>query len=237
MEFLKINDQLIEYKLAYSKRARIISYTIKDGRVFVTLPPHLLERQAKDFILENGEEIVKKICKIRENDISPYQYQSGEKFFYRGRQYTLQIAEEDHPNNVLLQGGHLYVYIPPGLDENEKKLAVRSRIDTFFQDNAFKILDGLARYYSRLMEIPYKPIKIKNQRTRWGSCSNSGSINLNWRIIMAPNQVITYVVIHELTHLKYEDHSREFWALVAQHMPEYKKWKKWLADNSESLAM
>ena len=211
---------------------------MKDDRVIVTVPPAFTEEQAREFILENSRDISNRINKIRERDKSPYQYGNGEKFFYRGRQYALQIIEgETRSAPVLLKGGHLFVYLAPGLDESEKKLATRSHIDGFFQDSALKILDELTQYYSKLMGIPYKPIRVKNQRTRWGSCSNKGSINLNWRIIMAPNQVITYVVIHELAHLKYEDHSREFWALVGKHMPDYKRWKKWLVDNGESLTI
>ncbi|MCL1791293.1 MAG: M48 family metallopeptidase [Peptococcaceae bacterium] len=238
MEFIKMNGQFVEHQLIFNKRARLLSYVIKDGMVIVTVPPAFTEEQAKGFILENSSDILDKVNKKRENNNSPYLYVDGEKFFYRGRQYTLEIAEEDNQSkNVQLRGGHLFVYLPTGLDESEKRMAARSYIDRFYQKSALKILDELTKYYSKLMDIPYKPIKIKNQRTRWGSCSNSGNINLNWHIIMAPNQVIAYVVIHELAHLKFEDHSREFWALVAKSMPDYKRWKKWLVENSDKLVM
>ncbi|MCL1852857.1 MAG: M48 family metallopeptidase [Peptococcaceae bacterium] len=238
MEFIELEGQPIELQLVSNKRARLLSYVIKDSRVVATVPSTSSEEQAKEFILENSEDILNKINKKREHDNSPYQYINGEKFSYRGRQYALQIVEgNNHTNHVLLKGGHLFVYLPSEFTETEKKIAIRSYLDKFFQDSALKILNELTQYYSKLMEIPYKPIKIKNQRTRWGSCSNNGSINLNWRIIMAPNQVIAYVVIHELAHLKFADHSREYWALVAKHMPDYKRWKKWLVDNSEKLAI
>jgi len=238
MEFIKINNQPIEYQFIVNKRARTLSYIVKDGRVKVTAPPEVTPQQAQDFLIEKEQELVEIIDKIRAQDKSPYLYVDGEKFLYRGRHYTLQIMEESEKcTRVQISGGHLFVYLPPGLDESEKKLAVRSLIDDFFQQNALRILEELAEHYSQRMNIPYKPIKIKNQRTRWGSCSSKGSINLNWRIIMAPNQAIAYVVIHELAHLKYADHSREFWNLVGEQMPDYKRWKKWLADNSESLTL
>ncbi|MCL1918767.1 MAG: M48 family metallopeptidase [Peptococcaceae bacterium] len=238
MEFIKIKNEPVEYQFVTNKRARTLSYVVKDGCVKVTAPPEVTPQQAQDFLTEKEEELFEIIDKIKTQDKSPYHYVDGEKFLYRGRRYTLEVLEDNKKaTRVQLAGGHMFVYLPSGLDESEKKLATRSLVDTFFQQNALRILEELTEYYSRLMDIPYKPIKIKNQRSRWGSCSNKGSIYLNWRIIMAPNQVISYVVIHELAHLKYSDHSREFWALVGEHMPDYKRWKKWLADNSEGLIL
>ena len=238
MEFLRVDDRLIEYQLVINKRGRKLSLQVKDGKTKVTGPPSVTTEQVQDFLRKNKDEIFEQLSKNAAAKRSPFQYVDGEKYMYRGRQYALKVQEsEKTSSHVLLRGGQLIIFLPPWLESGEKAQATRSLIDGFYRESALKILEELVDYYSRLMDIPYKSLKIKNQRTRWGSCSNKGNINLNWRIIMAPNQVISYVVIHELSHLKHLDHSRDFWTLVGQYMPDYKRWKKWLAVNGETLTM
>ena len=74
----------------------------------------------------------------------------------------------------------------------------------------------------------YAVVRIKNQKTRWGSCSAKGNINLNLRLMMAPDPVIDYVIIHELCHLRELNHSLAFWALVESCCPDYRRWRNWL---------
>ena len=82
--------------------------------------------------------------------------------------------------------------------------------------------------YAKEMGVAYNSFRVKEQKTRWGSCSSKGNINLNWRLIQAPEEVIDYVIVHELAHLKYMNHSHEFWQLVSQHSANYQKWRGWL---------
>ncbi len=82
--------------------------------------------------------------------------------------------------------------------------------------------------YAKEMGLTYNSFRIKEQKTRWGSCSSKGNINLNWRLIQAPEEVINYVIVHELAHLRYMNHSHEFWQLVSQYSPDYQKWRDWL---------
>ena len=81
----------------------------------------------------------------------------------------------------------------------------------------------------------YKDISIKDTVSRWGSCSTQKNFNFNWRLVMAPPEILTYVVSHEIAHLTYMDHSKEFWALVAQRFPRYKEAKQWLTKNGSDL--
>ena len=82
------------------------------------------------------------------------------------------------------------------------------------------------------MRLVPKAVRVGSQRSLWGSCSSEGNISLNWRLVVAPPEVMNYVVTHELAHLKYLDHSAAFWSLVARFCPDYKKYEAWLGHNT-----
>ena len=102
-------------------------------------------------------------------------------------------------------------------------------------DQALKVIPQRVAYDAPKVGVSYGKITIRNQKSRWGSCSSKGNLNFNWRIIMAPARVADYVIVHEMCHLKYLDHSREFWSLVEEILPDYKERKEWLHQNGHKL--
>jgi predicted metal-dependent hydrolase len=89
--------------------------------------------------------------------------------------------------------------------------------------------------YSPIVGVETNGYKVKEFQSRWGSCTPSGRVDFNWKIIMAPNRVVDYVVVHELCHLKQHDHSPQFWKLVESIMPDYAESKEWLRVNGAGL--
>jgi predicted metal-dependent hydrolase len=85
------------------------------------------------------------------------------------------------------------------------------------------------------MDVEYEQIEVRNQRTKWGSCSTTGTLGLNWRLMMAPPEVVDYIVIHELAHLRESNHNDAFWSLVADYDPEYQDHAEWLEEHSTQL--
>ena len=92
-------------------------------------------------------------------------------------------------------------------------------------------------YYQARMGGTYERIVIREQKTRWGSCSSRGTLSFNWRLMLAPPAVLDYVVVHELAHLQQMNHSKRFWDVVAQVMPDYKVYRNWLKENGMRLKM
>ena len=89
--------------------------------------------------------------------------------------------------------------------------------------------------YARKMGVTYGRISIREQKTRWGSCSSVGNLNYNWKLVLMPPGVLDYVVVHELAHRREMNHSAAFWKVVATWMPDYKKYRKWLRDNGNQF--
>lgn len=105
----------------------------------------------------------------------------------------------------------------------------------FYQREAEKLIRERIQIWSEQMKLHPKALKFRNQKTRWGSCSSRGSIQINWRLVGAPVEVIDYILVHELAHLKHMDHSDQFWKLVEVHCPNYQDSEKWLKDNHALL--
>ncbi len=100
---------------------------------------------------------------------------------------------------------------------------------------AREIFTRQVRYYADQMHVTYGRISIREQKTRWGSCSSTGNLNFNWRLIFAPPAVLDYVVVHELAHRKEMNHSAAFYAIVEQVLPDYRTSQKWLRENGHLL--
>jgi len=110
--------------------------------------------------------------------------------------------------------------------------SVKQVLENFYRSRAREYLTDRTDHYAERMGVEYKKLELRNQRTRWGSCSTGGTISLNWRLIMAPPEVVDYLVVHELAHLTEQHHGREFWQLVGEHVPNYKERAEWLERNS-----
>ena len=102
-------------------------------------------------------------------------------------------------------------------------------------EKASKVIPERVRHYAALADVSYGRITIRHQKTRWGSCSAKGNLNFNCLLMLCPPQVLDSVVVHELCHRKYMDHSRAFYAEVLRIFPEYHKWNKWLKENGGAL--
>jgi predicted metal-dependent hydrolase len=102
-------------------------------------------------------------------------------------------------------------------------------------EKAAEVIPGRVRYYSQRIGVTYGRITIRNQRTRWGSCSARGNLNFNCLLMLAPPEVVDSVVVHELCHRKEMNHSERFYAEVFRAFPDYLKWNRWLKENGEEL--
>jgi len=138
-----------------------------------------------------------------------------------------------------------YAFVRPKVIEIEEKIIVYTAVEDkqivktallhWYRGQAEKILKDRVEYYGHFITEPVGVVRIKEQKSRWGSCSTKGNLNLNWRLLLAPQEVLDYVVVHELAHLKIMNHSSDFWKYVAEILPDYKRWDRWLKQNGAYL--
>lgn len=152
-------------------------------------------------------------------------YVSGESYRYLGRQYRLKVQVGDR-SAVRLQRGLLAVTVPPSGGGSDH---VRRALETWYREHAQHVFrERLDVCYTRAvgLGLPYPPLEVRRMKTRWGSCSRTGVIRLNLRLIQAPRACIDYVIIHELCHLKEHNHSKRYYALLDRALPEWRELRK-----------
>lgn len=117
-----------------------------------------------------------------------------------------------------------------------EETSIRDELEQLYRSEARRHLTQRATHYCEVMGTEYGQLQIRNQKTRWGSYSpRTGTLSLNWRLMMAPPDVIDYVIVHELAHAEHPHHGPRFWRLVAQHVPDYEEKNVWLKENSARL--
>lgn len=157
-------------------------------------------------------------------------------YYYLGKLYSCEIEYKKSVYcDVELKKEKFYVYINPGILKKYRKDIINNSIERFYKAKAYGVLKERTEYYgSKIGYLPNK-ITVKSQRTLWGSCSSKKNINYNYRLIMAPINIIDYIVVHELCHLSHMNHSKDFWNMVEGIIGDYKERRNWLKENGSKL--
>lgn len=237
---LNFGNMVISYEERHSLRAKNLSVTVSKGKVRVNIPKGVTVEQAIKFIESKKDWVFKHMEKHKklERQIPTKEYVAGEKFPYMGRELLLDTrAQPGKFTTIQLESHTILVSISEDIPKSMWPEVVRDSLLYVYQKQAKKVFTEKLNFNAKIMGLQYNEMRIKEQRTKWGSCSRKGNINLNWKVLMAPNEVIDYLIIHELAHLKHMNHSKEYWLFVASFMPSYKKWQKWLKVNGKLLVI
>ena len=119
--------------------------------------------------------------------------------------------------------------------ENRQDLALNANDVSRLKTQATAYLTERTDYFAEIMGVKYKKLRVNSANTRWGSCNSKGEINYTFRLILAPRDLVDYVVVHELAHLKEMNHSKKFWSIVSTVLPHYKQLQKQLTDWQRSM--
>ncbi len=161
---------------------------------------------------------------------------SGEKILLKNRLYRLRIhLTPIKRTKIIFAFKILHIYVNAELKPQEREVEIKKTLIDWYQEKAIKIINQRIQKYLKYLDYQPSAIKVRDQRIRWGTCTENGNVIFNWRIIMAPVSAIDYVIVHELCHLKESPHSTKFWEMVESLFPNYKKKKEWLRINGPFL--
>lgn len=229
-----IGASIIEYKINYSRR-KTMSITVKpDGTLRVAAPKGTTAKTVQDWVDSKSKWIAAKLAELElaNRQVLQRSFQTGEDFAYLGQPMRLELVTDPQQTRTRIRGREGTIQIT-GPDCSPP--AVRAALETWYRWAAGRYIRARVLHYQTQVGCKPGRIAIRDQKTRWGSCSARGNLNFNWRIMMAPPEIIDYLVVHELCHLVHLNHSPDFWELVASIMPDYKAHKDWLRQNGSSL--
>lgn len=230
----------IKYTLTRSRRKTVgISISI-NGDINVAAPIRASELQVSEIVEKKIPWILKKLEEVRNRqNIARKEriFTDGEVFPYLGSDYILRIhiKKDQKRISVFLDNGYIDMILPEGMEEAEQEFLIRNSLRNWYIKKFEDIIRDRIPVYSKLIGRSPQRVTIREQKTRWGSCSAKGSINLNWKLVMAPPEVLDYVIIHELCHMRHMNHSSKYWDVVGGIMPEYEVIRRWLKTNGHKL--
>lgn len=214
----------IPYSISYSSRrknAAIAVYPTKE--VEIRVPSKTKPEAIRRLMQNKAHWVIKNIEWFNQFQYvsAEKEYVNGETFLYLGRQYRLKIIKSQDRPIARLRGRYFEVSVPANIFEKKKTELVKEALFSWYKTHAEEIILEVAIKYSKKLGVQTPDVKVKYQLKRWGSCTRSNVLNINLQIAMAPMSQIEYVVAHELCHLKYKNHSYDFWQLLRIIMPDY----------------
>lgn len=215
-------------RLVRSKRKTLALIIEMDGTLTVRAPLRMKEADIWRFIEAKTDWIKRKQAGVQKEAELLHQYMDGETFLYLGKEIPLRIIRNRKPALVMARTFKLTESAQP-----QAKLL----FEAWYKKRARAVLTERVEFFAYEHGFKVEKIRLSSARTRWGSCSTKGTLNFTWRLVMAPLEVIDYVVVHELCHLKELNHSKAFWAQVQTILPDYKVRRKWLKDNGAKLQL
>lgn len=210
----------IPYTVTRSDRKSIAIVIDTDGLVSVRAPKKMPDADITAFVEKKKMWIRTKqeqIAAISEKH-EPLKSDDGDSILYLGHSY---VISKEPVSDIYIDGDTLV--IPKG--------ATMETIASWLKSEAGKIIEERVARYANIMGVSYAGVKMSEAKGRWGSCSSKDSLNFAWRLVLAPLGIIDYVVVHELSHITYKNHSPQFWARVKTVLPNYKEQQDWLKAN------
>jgi len=236
MPSIRYLDRNIEYEIQRGNRKKTVALQVTADVVTIRVPKRLSDSAISQFMAKKARWIYDRQARIRRDPLNRIskQYVTGETFPYLGRAYHLLVVKDADLKAPVcrLWRGRLEVRVPKGLTGETAKPAVREALIVWYQGQAVKKIAERLTVMAGELGVRPKTVAVKNQKSQWGSCSRSGAIRFNWKIMMAPIAILDYIIIHELCHLIYNHHKAPFWKKIESIIPDYRARKDWLRDHS-----
>lgn len=218
--------------IVFARSTRAHSYRLtlrRDGTAVATIPVRGSEREARRFVEQHRDWLERARARQRHRPRAAEVWTIGTHLLWRGEMHELRVAAAGNRPHVCLGADVFRVARLEG--------DLRPTLEAHFARRARIELPGRAWELAALTGVEVRHVSVRNQRSRWGSCSANGTISLNWRLIQTPDFVRDYIVYHELMHLREMNHSDRFWARVGEVCPGWREAERWIKRNGSLVGL
>ena len=236
---VRVGDTIIDYEIRRSvRRKKTVEITLVGGCVHVKAPSRLPKRDIQQIVLKKASWIIGRLSET-EQEAPPNRFVTGETLPYLGRNVPLTVEVADAPSvTVSLDHWTFRIAAPHGESGHDHAGQIRDAVVSWYKCRAAEYLPTeVDRWWGRLGTGTKSRILIRDQRSRWGSCAHDGTLRFNWRLMMLEPSLVEYVVVHELAHLTFMDHSTNFWNLVTQALPDAQQRRRRLREAGKALPL
>ncbi|MGE8555653.1 MAG: M48 family metallopeptidase [Chryseobacterium jejuense] len=219
----------LEIELIRCKRKTVSIHIERDGTVSARIPENITEDEIRKVLQSKEYQIHKNLAQwfqLNQNKVDR-EYVNGQSFLYLGRNYRLQIIE-NQLDSIIFKKGYFYLSI-------SDKANARELFINFYKEKLAEKLKPIIQKYKHELGVEPSEIKIMELQNRWASCTTKRNLYFHWKCAMAPIDVLHYIVAHELTHLIHSNHTSAFWNELDKIIPNYQKQLHWLKINGASM--
>lgn len=237
---IKIKELEIPVCIKNYKTSKSIKIYFKNDILTVTKSPYIAKREVEKLIQKNEQKIYEEYQKIRERKrLKKGIWQNGEKTLYGGEEYI--IYRMYHTKNIIRvkvekEEKRFMIYLPEQIQKEEEEIYIQKAVGRLRKENTEAILQERLPYWSKKMKIPYQSVKVRDAKTRYGSCVPAKkALHFTSRLAMLPKEAIDAIIVHELCHMVHQNHSKEFYQLVEKYIPNYKQINQYLKQKTELI--
>jgi len=243
---INLNTEIIQIHIVRSKRKTLCMSVNKDGSVTVKAPRLFpTDREITEFVENKAQWILKQRQKMQDREDMKLvrRFETDYSFPYLGEERLVEMIDATK-TTISYKDDKFLIKSPfcgalkedyDALENKEHIEKLQNSLKKWYKKQAKEYITKRVEYYKDVIGVTVESVSIKSRKSQWGSCDSNGNLTFSWKLIMASKEAIDYVVVHELCHRKYMDHSKQFWNEVEKYLPDYLNCKNWLDDNSVNL--
>lgn len=237
-KYIKIKDKEIPINIKSYKTSKSVKIFFKGNILNVTKPTRLSIKNLMEILKESENDIYNKYQKILSSEITTIkQWKTGDVFHYRGKELTVIREYQDKQQiSLMIEEEQLKIVLPRNIEEYEIKPNVDNAIKKILKINTEAVISAKLPYWSNMTGQYYNSVKVRDAISRYGSCMPSKkNLYFSSRLVMLPDDKIDAIIVHELCHMVYKNHSKQFYEMVEKYIPNYKEIDKWLKENGKII--
>ncbi|MGB4659415.1 MAG: SprT family zinc-dependent metalloprotease [Mobilitalea sp.] len=230
------NDETISFDIKYKKRKTIAISINPYGKIELEVPRETTQEVITKAVEQKWDWIMKRTKEMKERLEGPQTkaYDMGEVFLYLGKSYPILIFEDSEigKDYVELTEDQLHIYV-----KSKEEERIKQALKRFYYQKCKTLVNQCIKLHQSKFKTKPRSVSISESQSTWGTCDSKYQMTFNWKLAMAPLEVIDYVVVHEMCHMVHLNHDRSFWRLVGSFLPDYEHKQNWLALSSWKMVV